>query len=177
VNIGNAPNVNVANTPNVNVANTPSVSITGEPTVSLAAGGSVGVTNPLDGQSNPTPLAITEGGQFYEDSCSTVFGGQNFGNCSFHSIPAGKRLVIQEFDADILVETGLKPANLTLTGMGGSHYFPATLMGNFNGDQYATHQATHLYTNVAATPLCSVTLSGFSNGSCTCNISGFLLDQ
>jgi hypothetical protein len=177
INVGNTPNVNVANTANVNVANMPSVSITGTPTVSLAAGGSVGVTNPLDGQSNPTPLAITEGAQVYEDTCSTVFAGQNFGNCYFHSLPAGKRLVIQEFDAGILVDPGVKPANLTMISMGAIHYFPATPMGNFNGDQFATHQATHLYTNAGGTPSCSATLSGFSSGSLDCSISGFLLDQ
>jgi hypothetical protein len=177
VNVGNTPTVNVANTPNVNVANTPSVSISGTPTVSLAAGGSVSVTNPLDSQSNPTPLAIMEGAQIYEDTCSTGFGGNNFAKCNFHALPAGKRLVIQEFDDDVLVETGTKPANIELSGLLSPHYFSATLMGNFNGDQYATHQATHIYTSVGATPYCFTTLSNFSNGSLTCNISGFLLDQ
>ena len=177
VNVGNTPNVNVANTPNVNVANTPSVSISGTPTVNLAAGGSVSVTNPLDTQSNPTPLAMMEGFQIYEDTCSTVFGGSNSGKCNFQALPAGKRLVIQEFDSDILVETGTKPATVTLNATSVSHYFPATLMGNFNGDQFATHQATHIYTSLGATPFCFTTLSNFSNGSFTCNISGFLLDQ
>jgi|SRR5215469_9891587 len=177
VNVGNTPNVTVANTPNVNVANTPSVSIAGTPTVSLAPGGSVSITNPLDSQSNPTPLTIMEGAQIYEDTCSTSFGGNNYGQCAFHALPAGKLLVIQEFDADILLETGTKPANLTLSGILSSHYFPATLMGNYNGDQYATHQATHVYTRVGGTPSCFTTLSNFSNGSITCNISGFLLDQ
>src|SRR5215469_12039313 len=161
----------------VNVGNTPSVSIAGTPTVSLAPGGSVSITNPLDSQSNPTPLTIMEGAQIYEDTCSTSFGGNNYGQCAFHALPAGKLLVIQEFDADILLETGTKPANLTLSGILSSHYFPATLMGNYNGDQYATHQATHVYTRVGGTPSCFTTLSNFSNGSITCNISGFLLDQ
>jgi|SRR6516164_305365 hypothetical protein len=177
VNVGNTPNVNVTNTPNVNVANTPSVSIAGTPTVNLAAGGSVSVTNPLDGQSNPSPLAIMEGFQIYEDTCSTLFGGSNSAKCSFHALPAGKRLVIQEFDSDVLVEPGTKPANILLNALSVDHYFPATLMGNFNGDQFATHQATHIYSSLGATPFCFTTLSNFSNGSFICNISGFLLDQ
>jgi hypothetical protein len=172
-----AGTVNVGNTPSVNVANTPSVSISGTPTVNLAAGGSVNVTNPLDGQSNPTPLTMMEGFQIYEDTCSTGFGGSNSAKCNFHALPAGKRLVIQEFDSDVLVETGTKPANILLNGILVTHYFPATLMGNFNGDQFATHQATHIYTSLGATPFCFATLSNSSNGSFTCNISGFLLDQ
>jgi len=176
INVGNTPSVTVANTPSVTVANTPSVSISGTPTVTLAPGGSTNVTNPIDGQNNPTPLAMMEGAQLYEDGCSGAFGGNNYGNCYFHSVPSGKRLVIQEFDADVLVETGTKPANITLGGGLYSHYFAATLMGNYNGDQFATHQPTHMYTNVGGTPLCSTTLSNFSNGSVTCNISGFLID-
>jgi hypothetical protein len=105
-----------------------------------------------------------------------VFNSSNSAGCFLRALPSGKRLVIQEFDADLLVGTGVKPANLLLNGTVYSHYFPAILMGNYNGDQYAAHQATHLYTNVAATPQCFATLSDFTTGSITCNISGFLID-
>jgi hypothetical protein len=128
----------------VSIANTPSVSIAGTPTVSLAAGVSVGVTNPLDGQNKPTPLTIMEGVQLYEDSCSTVFNSSNSAGCYLHALPSGKRLVIQEFDADLLVGTGVKPASLLLNGTVYSHYFPAILMGNYNGDQNAAHQVHSL---------------------------------
>jgi hypothetical protein len=42
---------------NVGIAGTPNVSVTNTPMVSLAAGSSMKVSNPLDNQSNPTPLA------------------------------------------------------------------------------------------------------------------------
>ena len=69
VNVGNTPHVTVANTPSVNVANTP--------TVMLESGASVNVTSPLDGQSNPRPLATLEAVQVYGITCGIGFSGSN----------------------------------------------------------------------------------------------------
>src|SRR5581483_11368559 len=69
VQVVNTPNVNVANTPSVSVTNTPSVDIANTPSVNLASGASVSVTSPLDSQGNPTPLAVLEAFQPYEDQC------------------------------------------------------------------------------------------------------------
>ena len=162
VSIGNAPSVNVANTPTVN----------------LAAGGSVNVTNPPNGQNNPTPVAVLEATQPYEDSCQFQFSGQNEGQCSFRGVPAGKRLVIQEFDALGAIEQGLKPLAIWLEPAGGQvpHYFPATFMGSSADDFFITHQETRLYVGSNQTLICQVALSGNSRGIYECQFSGFLVD-
>lgn len=170
VNIGNAPSVNVANTPSVNVANTP--------TVNLSAGGSVGVTNPLDGQNNPTPLAVLEATQPYQDQCTLNLSGNDVGSCSFSAIPSGKRLVIQEFDALGVFIQGVKPLELAVNLQGYTHYFPATFMGTNSEsvDFFATHQETRLY-GLSGAPICSVIVtSNSSGGYYLCQLSGFLVD-
>lgn len=173
-----AGTVNVGNTPNVNVANTPNVTISGTPTVSLAPGGSTNVTNPLDGQGNPTPLATVEAVQLYGSSCSISFNGGGGALCYFTAVPQGKQLVVQEFDAGGDVEAGNGPIALGLLNtITGSNYFPYTLTNNYFGFEYlATHQETRVYVLGGTTPACSVTLPGNSNGQYFCNISGFLVD-
>lgn len=165
INIGNAPDVNVANTPTVN----------------LAAGGSVGVTNPLDSQNNPTPLTTLEAAQTYYDSCGfdyIGFGSGDDGQCSFRAVPPGKRLVIQEFDAAGHIDPGVKPITIFLGLAGIQHYFPATFMGEqVNTDWFATHQETRLYFEANQTPICEVKLSNTSaRGHYDCQFSGFLVD-
>ena len=181
VNIGNTPNVNVANMPSVNVANTPSVSISGTPTVNLAPGGSTNVTNPLDGQNNPNPLAVLEAIQPYEDGCSMKISSTNDGSCTFQQIPAGKRLIIEEFDAYGFMDTGIKPIQLTLNPAGFvTHNFPATFMGTvaaISSDNFATHQATRIYAPPTAQPKCGVVLSNSPTGATYfCALAGFLVD-
>src|SRR5215469_7846811 len=182
VNVGNTPNVTVANTPSVNIANSPSVSISGTPTVVLSPGGSTGVTNSLDGQNNPTPLAVLEAIQIWEDSCGiSIPPSTNGGTCNFQQIPSGKRLVVEEFDAKGILDPGLKPVELDLIVSGlASHYFPATFMGTQSGgdDFFATHQTTRLYAPANIQPTCTVTLSAnvVSGGGYYCRLSGFLVD-
>lgn len=173
-----AGTVNIDNTPNVHVANTPSVAVTNTPTVSLVAGARVNVSNPLDVQSNPTPLTVLEATQPYEDVCVISFGGSGFASCNFQSIPSGKRLVIQEFDATGHLETGLKPTNVALNASGSiPHAFTATFMGSTPvSDVFATHQETHLYAGPGRTPFCFVALSNGSNLIYFCALSGFLVD-
>ena len=60
VQVTNTPNVSVVNNPSVSVSNTPSVNVANTPTVTLEAGASVNVSTPLDGQGNPTPLAVLD---------------------------------------------------------------------------------------------------------------------
>src|ERR1700683_5203035 len=69
VNVANTPSVSVTNTPNVTITNTPSVNDANTPNVTLEAAASVAVTSPLDGEGNPTPLAVLDAVQPYEDSC------------------------------------------------------------------------------------------------------------
>jgi hypothetical protein len=163
-------------TQDVNVVNTPSVNVTNTPTVSLQSGATISatVTNPLDSQNNPTPLAVLEGTQPYEDAC-TIFFNTSFAQCSFKQVPPGKRLVITEFDASAPLETGLKPIQLYLLTNGSSyHAFPTTFMGNNGWDWFATHQETRMYVQPGNTPVCYVHLTGSSHESVVCSFSGFL---
>lgn len=116
---GHTENVDVVNTPlpvsgTVNVGNTASVSVANTPTVNLGSGTSVNVSNPQDSQNNPTPVATLETIQPYEDFCSAPFGGAPGGNCNFQTVPSTKRLVIQEVDVRVGVDTGVKPAVIYL---------------------------------------------------------------
>jgi hypothetical protein len=175
-----AGTVNIGNTPSVTVANTPSVNVANSPTVNLAASASVTVTNPLNGQ-NPVPLATLEAAQPYYDICTLALGGGTQGQCNFHTLPAGKRLVVQLFDGRGFLESGLRPIYVQLLNPSGGateHDFPATLMGSSNGyDVFAMHQETHIYlAQSSQPPQCSVTASSTSNGLWDCIISGFLAD-
>jgi hypothetical protein len=169
INVGNTPNVNVTNSPNVNVANTP--------TVSLAAGSSINVTNPINGQNNLSPLAVLEAVQPYEDGCAAPFNGLFRAECSFQTIPSGKRLVIEEFDTIGGLTTGVQPVSITLQGANLDHYFAAALMGTSNGnDWYTGHQQTRLYKAPGETPKCVVIVSSIVNSTWFCQLSGFLVD-
>jgi len=179
VNVGNTPSVTVANTPTVSVSNTPNVNVANTPTVNLASGAGVTVTNPLNGQ-DPVPLATLEAAQPYYDACTFNFLGGSEGTCHFHTLPAGKRLVVQLFDGLGWLDSGLRPLAVQLlypVGEGIEHDFPATLMGNNGSDFFAVHQATHIYLEQSSqAPLCAVMVSNNSNGFWKCIISGFLVD-
>lgn len=182
VNVGNTPNMNVVNTPNMNVVNTPSVNVANTPAVSIT--GTASVTNALDPQGNPIPLAVSEAFQPYEDTCTISFSGNGAGFCLFHTPPPGKRLVVQQFDAasgfvPFGLESGCKPLviGLNVTHSGTPHFFPATFMGTqteTNRDFYATHQETRLYGTAGDAPQCTVNLTCFSQASYSCQLSGFL---
>jgi len=181
VGLASGSTVNIGNTPNVNVSNMPSVNIANTPTVGLAAGSSVNVSNTLDGQNNPTPLATLDAIQPYEDSCGPSFNGSDRGFCSFQAIPAGKRLVIQEFDALLAIETGLKPLYIIVNRENQGpvpHFVTATFMGNSGlRDFFATHQETRLYVSSNQAPICFFQITGSSNlGQYDCQLSGFLVD-
>jgi hypothetical protein len=170
--------VSVQNTPNVNVTNTPSVNVANTPTVTLSGGASVAVTNPLDGQGNPTPLATLEAVQLYGAFCIVEFSSRNGGACDLTAIPAGKELVVQEFDAVGRVEPGNRPLLISLEDtITGYNVFPYTFMANDGRFDYlATHQETRLYVLPGYLPICVVELPAGSLGSYVCNISGFLVD-
>jgi hypothetical protein len=179
VNIGNTPSVNVSNTPSVNVTNTPTVNVANTPTVSLATGAGVNVTNPLDAQNNPIPLATLEAVQPYEDFCFMGFNYAGYGQCSFQALPANKRLVIQEFDALGELQSGSKPIYIRMysANINFGHSFAATFMGTgFGADNFVTHQETRLYFGPNTTPNCFVAITPASSSSYTCSLSGFLVD-
>lgn len=176
VSVTNTPNVSVANTPSVTVSNTPSVNIANTPSVNLATGATVAVTSPLDGSGNPAPVAVFDAFQPYDASCIVSFNGNNMGSCDFlPAVPTGKLLVIQEFDAIGLVETGNRPQSI----IAADHYFAYTFMGNYSGiDDLATHQETRLYwvVNPDGALQCLPTLQTASNGVFECDVSGYLVD-
>ena len=178
VQVVNTPNVNVVNTPSVSVSNTPSVNVANTPTVTLEAGAGVSVTSPLDGEGNPAPLAVLDAVQPYEDFCQVDFSGSDLASCNFQAIPSGKRLVIQEFDLNGIMETGLKPAIVGLIPSTIPHVFTATFMGSFPDgfDEFATHQETRLYVPASSAPQCLIRATSTSYGSFNCQLSGFLVD-
>ena len=165
-----AGTVNVGNTPDVNVANTP--------TVTLSSGSSIAVTNPPDGQGNPTPLATLEAVDIYGAHCALSFGGSDSGSCKFTPVPYGKQLVVQEFDAFGRVEPGNRPYEIAIAGtVTAGNYFPYTFMVNTQGfDFLNTHQETRVYVLQGTTPQCFVAVPVASQGLYSCNISGFLVD-
>jgi len=169
--------VNVGNMPGVNVVNTPTVSIVGSPTVTLAPGGSTGVTNVLDGQSNPKPLAVLDDVQPYQDHCQININNGSFGSCNFQTIPTGKRLVIEEVDSFGYMTTGVRPIMLDVENGVGSDFFPVTAMGTSNGmDFFASHNTTRIYSSNTY-PECFIDLSGSaSSANYLCHFSGFLVD-
>jgi hypothetical protein len=154
----------------VNVGNTP--------TVTLESGSSVAVTNPPDGQGNPTPLATLEAVQVYGAHCLLSFDGSDSGACKFAPVPYGKQLVVQEFDAFGRVETGNRPYEIAIAGtVTVGNYFPYTFMVNTGGfDFLNTHQETRVYVLQGTTPQCFVAVPATSTGIYSCNISGFLVD-
>lgn len=178
VNVENTPNVNVANTPSVSVTNTPSVNVANSPTVTLEPGASVAVTSPLDGSGNPAPIATLEAVQLYGSSCSISFNGSGGALCFFTTVPEGKELVIQEFDAQGGVEAGNRPLSLALLyTISSGNYFTYTFeVNSYSFDYLSTHQETRVYVIGGTTPACSVTLPQNSQGQYSCNISGFLVD-
>jgi len=155
----------------------------GSASVNIPLNGTVNVRNPLDASGEPIPLVTLDAFQPYEDQCGSGFGGGNAGFCSFHAIPAGKRLVIQEVDATVSVETGLSPTNIEVIPNGPGeipHEFTATFMGTDvggNPSRFSMHQETRLYAGQNTTPLCLVRLTGNSNiGAFGLQLSGFLVD-
>ena len=169
--------VNVGNMPGVNVVNTPSVSIAGSPTVTLAPGGSTGVTNVLDSQSNPKPLTVLEAAQPYQDHCQINISSGTFGTCNFQQIPANKRLVIEEFDSFGYMTTGVRPIMLDMENGNGSDFFPVTAMGTSNGmDFFTSHNSTRIYA-YNTVPSCLLNLAGpAASVDYLCHFSGFLVD-
>lgn len=159
------------------------VPVSGTVNANVTFPNSVAVTSPLDGKGNPTPLAVLDATQPYEDKCTITFGGLAVAICNFQAIPSGKRLVVQEFDTSGAVETGLKPEAIEVVLAAATeffpvhHYFPATFMGSSGGaDYFASHQETHMYSPASNTPTCQVFLTDVSSGSWACVLSGFLVD-
>jgi len=118
--------------------------------------------------------------QPYEAACDLEFNGTEVGDCTF-TVPAGKELVVQEFDAGGRVETGTRLETIGWESTPNSnpvaHEFTTTFMGSDGTyDYFATHQETRLYAPPSSTPDCLVFLTNTSNQGFTCSISGFLVD-
>lgn len=141
---------------------------------------------------NPVPVSnINEPAlEAYQDFCRVDLSITN--GCDFQTVPAGKRLVIQDADISLAVASGVRPYYVALTtplALNGSvvtvgHHLTATFMAtqpNF-GDWFETHQVVHLYVDPAQTPSCSVRvtapqkLGDGTDAFVFCNISGYLVD-
>ncbi len=167
ISVANEPSVNVANTPNVNVANT-----------SLPITGKVTVANALDSGNNPIPLAVQPQGQPYVGACGMPSQGTI---CSvLPTIPAGMRLVIQEFDF-----RGNSPSGTTIfsvalaTPANNSDFFHEFIVNNqgqtgFGDTVYVTHQQTTLFADSTGPLRCSIGATAPPDAA-VCNISGYLV--
>ncbi len=99
---------------NVGILGTPSVSLVGTPVVSLAAGGGVSVANAVDGSGNPIPLLIRDADnparQPFITTCQglTPMSANNLGTCSFTTVPAGKRFVVETATGGCQAPSGSK---------------------------------------------------------------------
>ena len=132
----------------------------------------------------------------FQDTCFAVLLRTSSATCNFQTVPAGKRLVIEDADILLAVSPGIRPtqvafftplsANGSFTGVG--HHLTATFMAsapNF-ADFFETHQSTRLYVDPSQTPSCSVGLSGqsgflgtfgtFEDPFLFCNLSGHFVD-
>jgi hypothetical protein len=179
VNVVNTPSVSVSNTPNVSVSNTPSVNVANTPTVTLEAGASVNVTSPLDGSGNPSPIAVLDAFQPYEDYCEIRLNGAQMGTCNFDPVPSGKRLLIQEVDFFEELDPGLAPAiTSVVTNPTTAHYFNMVLQGLGSGvNFFAAHQETRLYVGAGGQAQCYIEATGVAEeGFIACIYSGFLVD-
>lgn len=142
--------------------------------------------------SNPVPVSnVNEPAlEAYQDFCRADLSVGT--GCNFQTVPAGKRLVIQDADISLAAAPGVKPYYVTLftpLALNGSvvtvgHHLTATFMGSQSNyaDWFESHQVVHLYVDPAQTPSCSVritspqTLGDGSGAFVFCNISGYFVN-
>lgn len=134
------------------------------------------VSNPLDSQSNASPLVTLEAAQPYEDWCTTTTSTPPISSCSWRTIPTGKRLVIQEIDTYVSLSSGSNLNALYYINSGFAvHYLVPTLVTNSGYFVYQSHQETRIYAGPGSTPTCNVGFTGTTE-LVSCSLSGFLVD-
>ncbi|HEV2617490.1 MAG TPA: hypothetical protein VGU63_12870 [Candidatus Acidoferrales bacterium] len=142
---------------------------------------------------NPVPVSnVNEPAlEAYQDFCKADLSSGT-GDCAFQTIPAGKRLVIQDADISLAAATGARPYYVALftplvvngSAVAVGHHLTAMFMGSqpFFGDWFETHQVVHLYVDPGQTPSCLVsitstqTLGGGTAPFVFCNISGYMVN-
>ena len=190
--ISNVPTVNAQQSGawNVGILGTPSVSLVGTPVVSLAAGGGVSVANAVDGSGNPIPLLIRDADnparQPFITTCQglTPMSANNLGTCSFTTVPAGKRFVVETATGGCQAPSGSKLFQLaagvfnSTSGREAVISVLPVITGPFNGtDNFVMNSSQRFYVDPGDTP-------GFSFGStdtsgstfCFFTLSGYLIN-
>jgi|SRR5579872_2521761 len=142
---------------------------------------------------NPVPVSNVNAPalEAYQDFCRANLS-TGTGDCNFQTVPAGKRLVIQDADISLAAAPGVRPyyvALFTPLALNGSvlavgHHLTAKFMGSQSNfaDWFETHQVVHLYVDPAQTPSCLVsitaakTLGDGTDAFVFCNISGYLVN-
>lgn len=186
---GTAPasplNVNVVNTPTVNVGNTPTVTVSNFPATQPVSG-SVLVANDT---ANPVPLRDVD------NPASQPFAFNGFSFWSVNSqttgvsftVPAGKRLVIEQVSAQANV-TSIAPTkqvtlyvSATAGGTVAAYYFTGTDVGEFAGtgrDWVVASSQTRSYADAGTTVSITAFRSYTDNYSDTINfyLSGYLVN-
>jgi hypothetical protein len=141
---------------------------------------------------NPVPVSnVNEPAlEAYQDFCRADLSTSS--SCNFKTVPADKRLVIQDADISLAAAPGVRPyfvALFTPLALNGSfvavgHHLTATFMGSQSNlaDWFETHQVVHLYVDPAQTPSCAVgitapqKLGDGTDAFVFCNISGYLVN-
>jgi hypothetical protein len=132
VSVEGTPAVSISGTPSVNVANTPSVSVSGTPSVNVANTPSVTVGNTVSTRRADEPALQP----LQTTGLVIISAGDQIENEPLYTVPAGKRLVIQEASVRAQLFSGVSEAMVFLRSDGGGlggHYIPLTSLGVLNG--------------------------------------------
>lgn len=130
VTVTNTPNVSVVNTPAVTVANTVPVSgtvaVSSMPPVTLGGSVNATVSNPLDSNGSPVPLATQDSAARagFDVSGICSFGVQFNNDCAIqplYTVPANYIAVLQQFSGICTTNSGTVPEDVALqfTGSNG----------------------------------------------------------
>jgi hypothetical protein len=174
--------VNARQNGNWNVGVSGTVNVASMPNVTLAAGSSLGVSNSLDGNGNPSPLLTRDSDNPalhpYLGTCSVQQSSLSVG-CTTTAVPVGKTLVVEEVDEFIAVPSGQGVVPLNAFG-GDAAFFALTFVGSDGtNDRYVAHQLTRMYQPAnGPIPGCGAAMNTSSNLTIgvECAISGYLVD-
>ena len=170
------PSVSIAGTPSVSIAGTPSVTVDGTPSVTV--GNTAAEAVPTRGVDNPALQAVQR------TDVVIITPGDQIEEQTLYTVPAGKRLVMEEVSVRAQLFTGVSQAMVFLRSTGGGtlggHYVPLESLGVLDG--YGTVQlgteVLHAYADAETGVDVNITLNtaSGSGGRFEITLSGHLVD-
>ena len=138
----------------------------------------------LTGDGSPTsPLSAmstaAQGQPFVAAGPGAAFD-QNFSQSLLTTVPAGKRLVIEQVTALCILNQGDRPHIITLKIDAFDHYLLSSFTGTTGFDFYVVSQNVKFHAPSGANVYLRVNRTGTGSGgsnSCSGNLSGYLVDQ